>query len=105
MTNLVPCFVVAFGVVYSDKIHTYTYCLGREETFVADLDNLLEDGVTFWSYGRYINQPLYHPYRLISNLVYFSYILVVPVAYVAIYRFRSKHDKEVPGSYNFWELL
>ena len=49
---------------YADRLYAHTNCLGREETFVADLDDLLaERGTRVWSYGRFINQPLYHPFR------------------------------------------
>ena len=98
-TTLATCLTVATAVAYSDKIHTYTACLGREETFLYDLDNLVFDDVTAWRrvHSRYINQPFLHPFKQVVFLVYFSYILVVPAAYMAIYYFRRKNDSTVPG--------
>ena len=85
--------------MFSDKIHTYTACLGREETFLFDLDGMVFEDVTTWRkvHSRYMNQPFFHPFKQAMFLVYFSYILVVPVAYMAIYYFRRKNDRTVPG--------
>ena len=45
-------------------------------------------GVEVWDYGRFISLPLYHPFRLLVNVLNFTYVFVVPASYVAIYRFR-----------------
>ena len=51
-----------------------------------------------WDYGRGVSLPLYHPYRLLINVVGFSFLFVVPVTYTAIYWFRKRHDHTVQGT-------
>ena len=86
------------GVTKDSTSLAFLRCMGREEIFHYDLDDLLKDaGIPIWDYGRGVSLPLYHPYRILVNIVMCSYILVVPFAYVAIYIFRLKHDRQVPG--------
>ena len=98
INSLVPVLIAVGAGVFAEDIHRYTICIGREEIFRVDLDNLLEDeGIPVWSYGRGVSQPLYHPFRFAANFVALGYIVVVPVVYVAIFRFRRDHDRQVPG--------
>ena len=99
VNHLVPVLCSAGAVVFAADMWQYTVCVGREETFLVDLDNLAGGRRTgVWRVGRVISLPLYHPFRLGMNLVNFSYMLVVPVSYVAIYRFRKKQDTNVLGT-------
>ena len=98
INNLVPIALSVMSLIYANDIFRYTVCMGREEIFLHDLDHLLEDvGLPVWSYGRFISLPLYHPVRLAINVVSFSFTLVVPFAYIAIYCFRKNHDRQVQG--------
>ena len=94
-----PLTVTVMSLVYAENMHRYVVCMGREEIFLYDLEDLLADlGLPVWDYGRGISLPLYHPFRLLFNVVALSFILVVPVAYIAIYCFRKNHDRQVPGT-------
>ena len=87
-TSLVPILVTAISVVYREDFWTYTYCLGREETFNAYLEE--EEGdLSGWNTGRYISLPLYHPGRLLYFLLVLTYFLMTPMVYGAIYWFLS----------------
>ena len=50
--------------------------------------------------------PLYHPIRLLINLKYVAFAVVIPFSYLAIYCFRRKHDRQVQGgpSNKFYNL-
>ena len=52
----------------------------------------------FWYGDKVFALPLYHPVRLGAAFVAYAYVPVVPVLYLAIYRFRHKHDRDVTGS-------
>ena len=43
--------------------------------------------------------PLWAPMRLFPNIAFFSFILIVPVLYGAIFRFRKKHTTTTLGWY------
>ena len=99
--NVVPVAVTVGSVFYADNIWIYTVCMGRQETYLVDFDNLLDqEGNILWSSGsyRYINLHFYHPLRLFVALNFGVYFLLVPVIYGAIYRFRRNHDRTVPGT-------
>ena len=99
INNLVPICLTIVSLVYAEDMFRYTVCMGRQEIFLYDLEDLLADvGIPLWDYGRGISLPLYHPLRLFTNIFGLSVILVVPVAYIAIYSFRKKHDRQVPGT-------
>ena len=99
INNLVPTCLTIVSLIYAENMFRYTVCMGREEIFLYDLEDLLKDvGIPAWDYGRVISLPLYHPFRLVMNVVGLSFILVVPVAYMAIYCFRKKHDRQVHGT-------
>ena len=83
--------------IFRDNISIYAKCAGREETFQVDLAHLEEGVGGFWQKGPIIGLPIYHPFRLFGYLTTFGYILLVPVLYLAIYRFRKKHDEDVTG--------
>ena len=99
INNIVPFAVTFMSLVYAGNMHRYLVCMGREEIFLYDLEDLLADvGIPVWDYGRAISLPLYHPYRLVMNVVFLSFILVVPFSYIAIYWFRKNHDSQVQGT-------
>ena len=98
INNLVPLTVAVMSLVYAEDMFGYTVCMGREEIFLYNLEDLSEDvGLPVWDYGRGMSLPLYHPFRLAFNVVLLSFILVVPIVYIAIYCFRKKHDHRVQG--------
>ena len=80
-----------FSLIYREKSYLYLKCLGKEDDFFSQYE---ENGLglrLFWLL------PLYHPFHLISILLFFGYIVVVPVGYFYIYRFRKRHDSETRG--------
>ena len=99
INNLVPICLTIMSLVYAENMFRYTVCMGREEIFLYDLEDLLADlGIPVWDYGRAMSLPFYHPVRLLMNVLQFSFILVVPFSYIAIYCFRKNHDRQVHGS-------
>ena len=47
--------------------------------------------------GFLFHLPIYNPFHLLSVLVFFTYSLVLPVGYLAIYFFRKQHDSITSG--------
>ena len=98
INNLVPVCLGVLSGIFVENNWRYPVCMGREEIFHYDLDDLLKDaGLPLWDYGRGIHLPLYHPYRLLMNVVGSAFIFVVPVTYMAIYYFRKRQDNTVQG--------
>ena len=98
-TGLVPILVTVFSVVYRENFWSYTYCLGREETFSNYLEEEEEVVASWWYTGRYIDLPIYHPVRLLYFLVALPYFLMTPMVYGAIYWYRWSHDRTVAGKH------
>ena len=99
INNLVPVCLGVLSGIFVENNWRYPVCMGREEIFHYDLDDFLKDnGLPLWDYGRGIHLPLYHPFRLLSNILMFSFIFVVPVTYMAIYYFRKRQDIAVQGA-------
>ena len=98
INNLVPVGLGVLSGIFAENNWRYPVCMGRAEIFHYDLDDLLKDaGLPLWDYGRGIHLPLYHPYRLLMNVVGSAFIFVVPVTYMAIYYFRKRQDNTVQG--------
>ena len=64
----------------------YNICQGREEAYLyQDLDFYNEEFV-----GPLNRISMRDPTRWILNLLYYTYIIIVPFCYVQIYRFRNR---------------
>ena len=85
------------GIVYRDNLQYYTKCTGREEIYHVDFDQLEYGVMTYWKKGPIMNLPVYHPYYLMSALLFSGYFVAVPVIYLCIYQYRKKHDTDVTG--------
>ena len=99
VNSLVPVLMTIILLVYAEDFFPYTACLGREEIFHVDLNNLLGDAdLSFWNRSRFLRLPIYHPVRLTYLLTLLTYSLLIPGVYLAIFRFRWKQDRTVEGS-------
>ena len=88
---------------------TFFRCLGREELFRCgkkkdfrlifslryNLSNFYTTPVKF--HGVEFQGPIWAPTRLFPNIANFSFVLIVPVLYGAIFRFRKKHTTTTLG--------
>ena len=99
VNTLVPVVMTIIMLVYAEDFFPYTACLGREEIFHVDLNDLLGDAdLSFWNKSRFLRLPIYHPVRLAYLLIMLTYSLLIPGFYLGIFRFRWKQDRTVPGS-------
>jgi len=70
-------------------------CLGREELFrFSNLEDFL---VPALSSGSELSGPFYSPIRLFINICQWSFLLVVPLLYGVIFKFRKAHDETIIG--------
>ena len=93
----VACSSIGLGLAcisYKDHMNTYLECMGRNELFIMNLKNPFLPVLR----GSGIALDIFHPLRLIINIVTFSYILVVPLLYCNIFRFRAKQDNKIQGT-------
>ena len=89
-----------FGIMsafYGNNSHILLLCMGREEAFKYNLE------YTIGSYngGVAFNMRLYHPFRLSFNIVLFIFVIIVPVLYYKVFRFRQDQANTVPGLFHF----
>jgi hypothetical protein len=73
--------------------HVYLLCMGRQEHFIMDLENIFQPFIR----GIETTLPIYHPFRLGMHLSVFSFILIVHILYFKIFMFRRFHDTSVKG--------
>ena len=80
--------------LYRENFRAYLDCVGRVFLFHFDVQNFLFDGR---EKGKVWILPLNHPVRVLSNLAFFSYILIVPLGYIKIYSFLRNQATTVIG--------
>ena len=73
--------------------HVFLLCMGRQEHFIMDLENIFQPFIR----GIETTLPIYHPFRLGLHLSVFSFILIVPLLYFKIFMFRRTQDTSVKG--------
>ena len=73
--------------------HVYLLCMGRQEHFIMDLENIFQPFIR----GIETTLPIYHPFRLGLHLSVFSFILIVPPIYLKIYMFRRIQEASIKG--------
>ena len=71
------------SIVYRDNNLIYLHCMGREEWFKFDLENLFTKFVG----GNSLNMENTHPLRVLINTGMFSFVFVVPVLYLYSFYF------------------
>ena len=101
--QLMICFSVGIGVAafaYSHHIRIFLMCMGTEERFNFDIDNFFQQSTG----GVGIRLGFFHPFRLSFNIAAFAYIVVVPILYHKIFKFRKFQDKTVKGKSDQMEL-
>ena len=92
-TFLIPLVLCLPTHYFREDKFVFLQCLGREEDFYYNTDDFFLPVIR--EVG--IRQPLYHPFRLVTNLVIYIYTIVVPVGYYKIYKFIKKHNLQVKG--------
>ena len=90
------CLALSMGLLanlHRQKMRMYLDCMGKNELFVFDLEQVFLPYVG----GAGIKLKLYAPFRLTVNSISFAFILVVPCFYWKIFKFRKIQDSSVPG--------
>ena len=84
-----------FSTLYNvKKLGFYSECMGRQVEFLLLLPNFFEERP--YEVNR-IDLPLLSPFRMLLNLQNLAFVLIVPLFYTLIYRFRKNHDKRITG--------
>ena len=98
--SLVPLGMTILILAYAESYFPYTVCLGREEIFHVDLNDLLgEADPSFWNMSRFMRLPIYNPVRLAFLLMMLTYSLLIPGVYLGMFWFRWKQDRTVTGNF------
>ena len=67
--------------------------MGKMERFYFDLKHPFSPPIG----GTGIKLPFLNPFRMIANMVGYTFIFVVPLLYFKIFKFRQKQDNSVQG--------
>ena len=78
----------------SSKPDFYNECMGRQEQFLYSVPNFFKEKT--YQANR-INLPLLSPYRLFINIKMLAFVVIIPVLYALIYKFRRNHDMQITG--------
>ena len=76
-----------FSYYYRNNSYIYLKCMNRVEEFYEKVEG--SNMRVYWSL------PLYHPFHLLSIVVFYLYIVIVPTGYFLIYLFRRKMDSKL----------
>ena len=80
---------LAFGSwVYQDKYIKFLNCMAKQNILFE-----FEQEMTGWAFDL----PIYHPFRALNIIAFFSFSVLVPAGYYLIYRFRKKDNYYVDG--------
>ena len=84
--------------------HVFLLCMGRQEHFIMDLENIFQPFIR----GIETKLPIYYPLRLGLHLSVFSFIRIVPLLYFKIFMFRRSQDTSIKGKEEwtyYWKYL
>ena len=85
----------SISVFYGNNSHILLLCMGREESFKYDFNNIFlayDGGVAF-------NMRIIHPFRLSFNILLFIYVIIVPFLYYKIFKFRKLQTNRIQDVY------
>jgi hypothetical protein len=81
------------SLIYRESTFNFLSCMGKMEMFYFDLKHPFSTPIG----GAGIKLPFFNPFRLIVNMVGYTFIFVVPFLYYKIFKFRQKQDNSVQG--------
>ena len=79
-------FVTVYSVINPGITKQYNRCTGKEEQYFFNVPDFLEES----SGGPMYGLPVWHPFRVFILLLFDSYLVLVPFAYLRIFLFRRK---------------
>ena len=92
-TICLPLFFGVASVPKLSKIRMYMICMGKEERFLFETADFYKHS----TFGTAFKMPFWDPFRLAFNVLSFSFMIVVPMLYFLIYKFRKSQTKSVQG--------
>ena len=93
LTTIISVGLGIYSAFYGPNTHIWLLCMGREEIFKFDFENIFRN----YAGGSGFNMKLHHPLRILANLVMFVFIFGVPILYYKVFKFRQVQDNSVQG--------
>jgi hypothetical protein len=83
------------SLIYRENTVIYLLCMGKSELMIFSLQHpfLPIEG------GSGIKLNFFNPFRLSVNTIGYAFMVVVPVLYFKIFKFRMKQDTSVEGRF------
>ena len=90
------CLAMCMGlatVMYKDSMRMYLDCMGKNELFIFDMEDMFLPPVG----GAGISLGFFNPFRLTVNFMMYAFVFLVPWLYFRIFKFRQTQDRNVTG--------
>ena len=78
-------FVSGYSMMQPGITKHYNRCMGKEEQYFFNIPDFLDESTG----GPMYSLPIWHPFRLIILILFDSYLVLVPIAYLKIFIFRK----------------
>ena len=89
----ISLWIGLMSLIYRDTHFAFLFCMGKAEMFYINLHHPFSPLIG----GTAIKLPFLNPFRMIANMVGYTFIFVVPLLYFKIFKFRQKQDNSVQG--------
>ena len=109
-TFIIPVVLSVIGLFFQDFLRDNLICNGREEVLWYNLDNFFGKTVggkffksVFCNKSYNLSDDdllllnLSHPFKILTTLIGYAYVFLVPCGYLKIYTFLNRHGQAVPG--------
>ena len=83
------------SLLYRETNILFLICKGKEEMFRFDLKNFTQHKLSVS--GSTAKLSFFHPFRLCVNILSLAFILVVPIIYYKIFKYRKRQDTNIKG--------
>ena len=111
-TFIIPIIISIVALFFQDFLRDNLICNGREEALWYNLDNFFGKTKTTGGIVQKLNfcnsifpssenglvlLEFSHPFKILTHLIGYAYVLLVPYGYVKIYTFLNRHGQSVSG--------
>ena len=98
VTAICSIFVGILSFYYRNNTHIFLLCMGREEWFAYDLNNMSHKLVG----ATGLNLEHTHPWRILMCVALLGFNILVPMLYYKIFKFRKEQNISITGNqFNF----
>ena len=91
---MIPIVLALVSLFYREHTFQLLFCMGRMEQFYYHLHYPFSKQIR----GHGLALGFFHPFRIIINILIYSFFIVVPTLYARIFKFRKCQDLSISGT-------